>query len=63
VSGDTRPTDGTCVHWDGTRHCRAVDTTRYQQGHFCAGHDVRAALGMKPLPETPGVPAYREGAA
>ena len=58
---DTRPTDGTCSQWIGAelRWCRATETTRYQQGHFCPAHDIRAALSLPPLPDSPGIPAYR----
>jgi hypothetical protein len=56
---DTRPTDGTCSQWTGAAYCRAPGVRRYQTGVRCADHDVRAMAGMAPLPDSPGVPAYR----
>lgn len=57
----TRPTDGTCGHWVGAelRYCRAPGAVRYQPGMRCAAHDIRAALGLDPLPASPGIPALR----
>lgn len=58
---ETRPTDGTCSHWVGAelRYCRAAGAVRYQAGIRCGDHDVRALLGLPPLPESPGIPALR----
>lgn len=62
----TRPTDGSCSHWVGAelRYCRATGgVRRYQQGWLCGDHDPRTLAGMAPLPDSPGVPAYRTGVA
>lgn len=57
---ETRPVDGTCSAWTGTRYCRVADgVVRYQAGWRCRTHDVRAAAGLPPLPDSPGVRAYR----
>ena len=59
---DTRPTDGSCSHWVGGegRYCRETrDARRYVQGHRCPAHDLRTLAGLPPLPDSPGIPAYR----
>lgn len=64
-AADPRPTDGSCSQWVGSelRYCREKQgIRRYQQGYRCVAHDVRALAGLPPLPETPGIPAYRKGA-
>lgn len=57
-----RPTDGTCSHWVGAqgRYCRATSVRRYLPGNRCPTHDPRTLAGLPPLPESPGVPAYRK---
>lgn len=60
----TRPTDGSCSHWDGAegRYCRvAKGVRRYLAGYRCGSHDPRTLAGLPPLPEAPGIPAYRKG--
>lgn len=60
---DTRPTDGTCSRWVGDRYCRAVEgVRRFQPGWRCPEHDLRVLAGLPPLPDSPGIRAYRRGA-
>jgi len=59
---DTKPPDGSCSHRVGaeTGYCRVTGgTRRYQQGWRCVAHDPRTLAGLPPLPEPPGIPAYR----
>lgn len=60
---DERPTDESCSHWIGAerRYCRATEgVRRYIHGYRCVPHDPRTLAGLPPLPESPGIPAYRK---
>lgn len=62
---DERPTDGSCSQWVGAelRYCRVTEgVRRYIAGYRCEIHNPRTLAGLPPLPESPGIPAYRREA-
>lgn len=58
--GSVRPADGSCSQRLGDAYCAtSAGTTRYQQGWRCTAHNPRTLAGLPPLPDSPGIPAYR----